>query len=547
MRVRRHATILGLTVCCLLALRPVNLDAADPQGIELRVDAPTQRLEMVVNSSRILTLDQDVPRTMVDNTSIVRVVPLSPNQLQVAALRPGVTQINIFGGDGRVFAVDVVVFADARELQMLLESEFPNASLRVRPLTSSVVLSGYVDRAEDVSRIVRMAEEYYPRVINNIVLGGVHQVLLHVKVLEVSRSKLRQAGIDWAFFGSEGGIGQQVSGVVSGVDPIGGGVASSGTETLSFAVLSGDLFASFLQLAREQNLVKVLAEPTILAESGRAATFHSGGEFPVIIPQGLGTVAVEFKQFGTRVDFVPFVVGNGVVKLQVRPIVSEVDDARAVTIEGTRIPGLRTRSVDTAVELRAGQTLALAGLIQERTVAQNRGLPYLADLPFFGIPFRKVVDERTEVELLVLVRPELVDALDPHEVPACGPGQSTTSPSDSDLYFRGYIEVPNCAPGTPGAAPEHGGPLPPPDGSLEPYRPGWEESGGPAGPLPPPEASQEGPTYHGAPTAAQPSTSYGPYLPPNVSTRPAGQQAISPNSSPPIVGGLGYDVLDFKR
>jgi pilus assembly protein CpaC len=262
----------------------------------------------------------------------------------------------------------------------------------------------------------------------------------------------------------------------------------------------------------------------------------------VVIPQGLGTISVKFKQFGTRVDFVPFVVGNGIIKLQVRPEVSEVDEGRAVTIEGTRIPGLRTRSVDTAVEMRAGQTLALAGLIQQRVVAQNRGLPFLADLPVLGIPFRRVQDEQTEVELLVLVRPELVDALDPHEVPPCGPGESTTIPSDKDLYHRGYLEVPACGPEVYGTLPT---------GAVLPGDPAMAVPAGavpgthPQDALPAGEAAGRYPAGSaGAPLSSSRFNSYHSPLPTNVSTGPA---AGAMNSSPQIVGGTGYDVLDFKR
>jgi pilus assembly protein CpaC len=115
-----------------------------------------------------------------------------------------------------------------------------------------------------------------------------------------------------------------------------------------------------------------------------------------------------------------------------------------VTVNAERIPGLRVRSVDTAVEMRAGQTLALAGLIQHRVEAQNRGLPWLADLPWLGAAFRRVDEEMNEIELVITVRPELVDALDPHQVPQCGPGETLTSPNDVDLFWRGYLEVPRC-------------------------------------------------------------------------------------------------------
>lgn len=438
LRVSLLGTLILSSTLCL-----GQLPSQDP--IKFRVDAPTQRLEMVANTSRILTLEKEIPRVLVNNTSIVRVVPLSPTQIQVSALKPGVTAVNLWDEDGEVYSVDVLILGDARELELLLQTQFPHSALKVRPLASSVVLSGTVDRPEVVSRIIRMAEDYYPKVINNISVGGVQQVMLHVQVMEVSRSKLRSMGFDWAHFGSGGFIVQDVSQLIGEFASEAGSVVGTGGSTISFGLFNnGEAFFGLLEALREYNLVKVLAEPTLVTVSGRPASFQSGGEFPILVPQSLGTVSIDFKTFGTRVDFVPIVLGSGRIRLEVRPYVSEIDNARGVTVNGERIPGLRTRWVDTAVEMRAGQTLALAGLIQNRVESQNRGLPFLADLPWVGAAFRRVEEQMNEIELLVMVRPELVDALEPDEVPPCGPGQSFTSPHDIDLYWRGYLEVPKC-------------------------------------------------------------------------------------------------------
>jgi pilus assembly protein CpaC len=401
---------------------------------------------MHANSSKILTLaDKEIPRAQVNNTELLKVVPLSPNQIQVSATKAGVTQINLWDQEGELYTVDVVIYGDSKELELLLESEFPNASLRVRPLASSVVLSGWVDRPDVVNRIVRMAEDYYPKVINNITVGGVQQVMLFVQVMEVSRSKLRNLGVDWANFGHTDTFAQSVSGLIKEVTPGAGTVVGNKGSTVTIGLFGQDnRFFAYIDALRQNDLAKVLAEPVLTTVSGRPASFNVGGEFPILIPQGLGTVAVEFKQFGTRVDFVPLVLGNGNVRLEVRPQVSEIDASRGVDLNGTRIPGLRSRWVDTAVEMRTGQTLALAGLIQQRVEAQTRGLPFLADIPWAGTFFRRNVENVNDIELLVMVRPELVDALDPSEVPQFNPGENTTSPSDVELYFRGYLEVPQC-------------------------------------------------------------------------------------------------------
>ena len=197
---------------------------------------------------------------------------------------------------------------------------------------------------------------------------------------------------------------------------------------------------------REDKLLKILAEPTLVTISGRPASFLVGGEIPITVPQSLGTSTIEYKRYGTQLDFVPIVLGNGKVRLEVRPKISDLDWANSIVINGTTVPGLKSREVETGVEMNAGQTLAIAGLVQTRVESERRGLPWVSDVPYLGVAFRRMKDENNEIELLILVTPELVDPLNPHEVPRCGPGMDTASPSDCELYLKGYLEVPRCCP-----------------------------------------------------------------------------------------------------
>jgi pilus assembly protein CpaC len=433
-------------IACYLAILARSL-YGQGQDLDFKVTHSTQRLDMIVNTSRILATDEDVPRVLVNNPDVLRVVPLAPRQIQVSALKPGVTQVNLWGPDGKARTVDIAVFRDSRQLELVLQAEFPKAAIRVRPLENSVILSGDVDRPEIVSRIVSIAQDYYPNVINNVNVGGVHQVLLHTKVMEVSRTKLRSIGVDWGVINGGDFLAQGAGGLVSIGASSSTAIAGTGQDTIRLGILNnGNQFSAFIDALRQHQVIKVLAEPTLTAISGRPATFNEGGEFPILVPQGLGQTAVEFKQFGTRVDFVPIVLGNNSIRLEVRPQVSEIDNSRSVTINGVSIPGLRTRFVDTGVEMRAGQTLALAGLIQTRTEGTNRGVPWLGDMPWAGNFFRRNREEVNEIELLVTVRPELVSGLDAHEAPTVGPGQMTTSPNDVEFYGRGYTEVPRCCP-----------------------------------------------------------------------------------------------------
>jgi len=425
--------------------------SAQPQVIR-NITQPTQRLEVTVNTSRILTLDKRVPKMVVNNPELVSVTPISANQVQIAAKKPGVTQINLWDEEDQVYTVDLMIYGDVRELEHALKRLFPESSVKVLRLTNSLVLEGFVERPEAVSPIVRLAEDYAPKIVNNITVGGVQQVLLKVKVMEVSRTKLRRLGVDWAQSSGTDFVTSGVSGLLSAVSASSSALefTRSGTTFEAFIGDGQDAFLGVLDALQQNNVAKVLADPTITAVSGRPAHFNVGGELPIIIPSGIGQTSVEYKEFGTQVDFVPIVLGNGNIRLEVRPRVSEIDDSRSVNIGSFSVPALTVRQVDTAVELKAGQTLALAGLVQTRIDAQERGLPFVSDLPFVGAAFRSVRETANEIELLIMVTPELVDGMDPHEVPQCGPGMESVSPSNCDLYWRGHLEVPAAGPCGPG-------------------------------------------------------------------------------------------------
>lgn len=539
---------------------PPNLSASGQ--VVRQVTGPSQREEMTVNTSRILTLDKKIPQAQVNNPDVLDITALSPNQIQIFAKKPGVTQVNLWDEKGNIYTVDVIVFGDARELDLLLKSQFPNCSIKVIPIASGVLLSGYVDQQEHVSRIIQIAEEYYPRVINNLTLGGVHEVLLHVKVMEVSRTKLRSLGFDWTQISGQNVIRSSVSGLISAAsaaNPAAGTAATaltSGGETFFFSVFDGnDAFFGVLDALRQDNLMKVLAEPTLVTVSGRPAFFQVGGEFPIIVPQSLGTVSIEYKRYGTQVDFVPIVLGNGRIRLEVRPRVSEIDSSRSVIINSTTVPGLRVREVDTGVEMQAGQTLAIAGLVETRVEAQRRGLPIISDVPYIGAAFRRVAERNNDVELLILVTPELVDAMDMNEVPPCGPGTMTDSPNDWELYMKGYIEVPRCydssSPDSANVGPTGGQPTQAPtilEEANNPRNPGSlrvaQADGGRVN-------EKTSSTIAGTPNVASGKIGTTPFGKPSlmpqsrsgqaVGSPPSATQSSEPSQLPGFKGDIGYD------
>jgi pilus assembly protein CpaC len=446
------AMIVGVAAMSSSAAPAENFDTA---SVVRKITGASEKIELTTNSSRILTLGKNIPRVQVNNPELLAVTPLSAKDVQISAKKAGVTQVNLWDEEGNIHTVDVMIYGDARELSAALQTQFPHSSIRVYRYSESLVLTGFVDRPDHVGPIMRLAEDYAPKVINNVSVGGVQQILLKVKVMEVSRTKLRELGADWAFL--DGGSILAASNVSQLLQSSGSIISSGGNlvktgidggQTFQFGVFDGDDgFVGIISALQQQRVAKILAEPNLVAVSGRPAQFQVGGEFPILVPQSLGTTTIEFKPFGTIVDFLPIVLGNGNIRLEVRPQVSERDFSNTVNVNGTIIPGLTTRKVDTAVEMKAGQTFALAGLIQERTDTVNRGLPYLSDLPVIGVPFRRVRNDINEIELLILVTPEFVDPIDGCEVPCGGPGTFTVSPNCRDLYCSGHMEVPpQCNP-----------------------------------------------------------------------------------------------------
>jgi pilus assembly protein CpaC len=439
--------LVGIAVIPLEGRAQHYSDGFESPKIIRRISQESERLELTTNSSRILTLDKQIPRVQVNNPELLAVTPLSATQVQISAKKPGVTQVNLWDEDKQVHTIDVVIYGDLRELEFALKTQFPNSSVKVRKYSQSLLLTGYVDSPDHVVPISQLAEDYAPKVITNMQVGGVQQVLLKVKVFEVSRTKLRALGSDFAGQFGDFHIASSVSGIIGevAINPL--SVTASG-QTIQYGVVGSDAtFFGFLDALQQNNVAKILAEPNIVSVSGRPAQFLEGGELPILVPQSLGTSSIEFKPFGTQVDFLPIVLGNGNIRLEVRPRVSALDPSIGIQLQDQNIPGFRVRQADTAVEMRAGQTFALAGLLQHQTEGIKRGIPYLSDLPVLGVPFRRTEERVNEIELLILVTPEFVDALDPSEVPTCGPGMGTRSPSNSELYCDGFLEVPtNCGP-----------------------------------------------------------------------------------------------------
>ena len=420
----------------LLAVSP-SLYAQNTQGniAHYKVSESSDKLTMTAGTSLVLTMEHDVPFVVVGNQEIIKANPISPNQIMVTAIKPGITALSVNDPKNNSHTIEVNVIGDVRQLQATLEHLFPDSEIHARALPTGVVLTGHVGRADTMPQIVEVSQAYFPTVTNLLSVGGSQKVMLKVKVVEVSRTKLRSLGIDWSVLTSDFNLISGASGLINAAGTGGGG------DFLASVTSGSTNFNLLIDALEQHNLAKILAEPTLTAMSGRPAAFLSGGEVPIRVNSGLAGQTVEYQAFGTKLDFVPIVLGGGRIRLEVRPEVREL--AGDLSDPGTGSPGFRTRRVDTGVEMQVGQTLALAGLIQNRVDSTERGFPVLKDMPWIGAAFRKVTETYNEVELVVLITPYFVNEVDGSILPV-GPGRSTVSPNQSEFYINGYREVPSC-------------------------------------------------------------------------------------------------------
>ncbi|MBC7819384.1 MAG: hypothetical protein IAG10_21070, partial [Planctomycetaceae bacterium] len=304
--------------------------------------------------------------------------------------------------------------------------------------------------------------------LNQMRVGGVQQVLLKVKVMEAQRSVVRELGMNFTYLNQNGYFNSSpgsitnlasvnlVPPITSNSVPIIAGTVKNATA--SFGVLSNNsVFNNYITALRDESLLKILAEPNLVATNGRPATMLSGGEFPILVPQSLGTNTIMWREFGVRLEAVPVVLGGGNLRLELQPEVSDRDFSNSVTTGGITVPGLTVRRVNTQVEMKFGQTLMLAGLISTRQFATTQKIPFLGELPYIGAAFSRKRYDDSETEVVITVTPELVAPLDEGQVPCGGPGQFTDAPTDRELMAYGLIEVPKlgercatCGPGPTG-------------------------------------------------------------------------------------------------
>lgn len=448
---------------CLPLIQPLvaTADDAAPEAttqpaaaaplISKGLDEKTGNIVLFAGQSRLVVAR--VPMRTVDVTQpdVVLAKVVTPTDILVTARKPGTSQLLVWDDQGHSQAIEITVNADMAGLQGEFKKVFPALHIESSIAGGAIVLRGPVSSSVLAEQVMQVAAPYAPKVINLMEISGGQQVTLHVRFAEVSRSATTNLGFNAFANGGNSKFGWNNG---PGVNPIGGlnSLTASSTIDPTVAVLGAGkagafAFEFFIQALRENNLLRVLAEPNLTVISGSEASFLAGGEFPYPVPQSSGAggggtaITIVFKQYGVRLSFTPVVLGDGRVRLRVHPEVSDLDFTHSLQLNGFVIPAITTRMTDTTVELNEGQTLALAGLLNNRVNTINNVTPLLGDLPVVGALFRSVRYQRDQTELVVLVTPQLAEGMNPEQVRPV-PGEHWRYPTESELFWRADLGGP---------------------------------------------------------------------------------------------------------
>ena len=459
----RRIVIVGLAFC-LFASSPTVHGWAQTDTILRGTDSKhAGEFLVALNKSQILQTDVPFAELLVGNSEIADVLALTDRSIYVLGKTFGATSLMIHDRAKVLIAVlDLVVTPDVEGLKARLFELLPEETIEVRSINGSLALSGTVPDADRLSMVLALAEQFAPgRVLNLLAVDGSQQVMLKVRFIEVSRTVMKELGVNFDLFDGDfsftSGDTFLAPGNVAALRA-GGPLALLGNSFGVGALLggaAGGIGLSVLFEALEaKGLAKTLAEPNLTALSGDTASFLAGGEFPIEVVQGGGSgngdgaITIEFKEFGVSLAFTPTVLRDGLINLVVSPEVSALDFS--VAING--VPGLVTRRATTTIELRDGQAFAIAGLLQDNFQDTIRQVPLLGDIPILGALFRSSSFQKNETELVIIVEPHLVKPAPARALAT--PVDNFIPPSEADIWLYGRIEAPGSR-ASRGQAAEH--------------------------------------------------------------------------------------------
>jgi pilus assembly protein CpaC len=437
-----------------LALTFASLPAQLPaETLQVMRGSPSSALNVPMN--RAVVVESDVPFTelSIANPTIADISSLSDRTIYVLGKEPGRTTLTLLGGDGRLITnVEVHVTPDIAEFKERLEQILPGENIEVRTANDGIVLSGTVSSIARLDRALQLANRYAPdRVSNLMSVGGTQQVMLRVRFAEMQRSVSKSLSSSLSL-GSDllsGGTGTTV-GSAAATSALGGTTpaANDNSGAFLFGFNAGGVEVGILLEALEsRGVVRTLAEPNLTALSGQEASFLAGGEYPVPISQDGGSVTVEYKPFGIELFFIPRVIDGDVINLELKASVSSLDPTNGFSQNGFNIAAFRTRETSTTVEMRDGESFAIAGLLSDDFVDLSGQVPWAGDIPVLGALFRSAEYSRQQTELVIIVTPHLVTPTRGEALAL--PTDRVRPPTERDLFLFGRVAAEN--------APQQGG------------------------------------------------------------------------------------------
>ncbi|WP_106745627.1 type II and III secretion system protein family protein [Yoonia maritima] len=433
------AALTGLT----LSLAAAAPTMAPAETLRVLRGAASSALSVPMN--RAVVVESDVPFTelSIANPGIADISSLSERTIYVLGKEPGRTTLTLLGADGRLITnVEIHVAPDMAEFKERLTQILPGENIEVRTANDGIVLSGQVSSIARLDRALELAQRYAPdRVSNLMVVGGTQQVMLQVRFAEMQRSVRKSLGAQLGVSGTSGGT------TISGSTSTSTGGAN-GAVTFGFG--AGNMNVNLMIEALEsRGVVRTLAEPNLTALSGQEASFLAGGEYPIPVAQDEDTITVEFKPFGVELLFVPTVIDDDIINLELAAAVSSVDTTNAFTSgNGLSINAFTRRETKTTVEMRDGESFAIAGLLQDDFNDLSEQVPWVGDIPVLGALFRSAAYEREQTELVIIVTPHLVS---PTRGAALSlPTDRVRLPSESDLFLLGKTTAGTQIPGGAG-------------------------------------------------------------------------------------------------
>jgi pilus assembly protein CpaC len=423
------------------------------QADTLKIMSGTTQAPLNVPMNRAVVVESDVPfsELSIANPGIADVQTLSDKSIYVLGKLPGRTTMTILGEGGKLISnVDVQVTPDIAEFKERLKQILPGESIDVRTANDGIVLSGTVSSAQKLDRALDLAKRYAPdRVSNLLSVAGSQQVMLKVRFAEMQRSVAKS--LDSSIGIGVKSRGTFTGGIGNGSSVTGAGTSAQGGSGIGFSLTRGSFEMNMLLEALEsKGVVRTLAEPNLTALSGQTADFLAGGEYPIPVMND-GDISIEYKPFGVEMSFTPRVVDGDVINLEIAAAVSSIDTANAYESDSFSVSAFKKRSTSTTVEMRDGESFAIAGLLQDDFTDLSSQIPWLGDVPVLGALFRSAEFERKQTELVIIITPHLVSPVKGQALAL--PTDRVKPPTESDLFLYGKVQGGTRKP-TKGAAAE---------------------------------------------------------------------------------------------